>query len=52
MNDPSTCEKHKFEIVGAVDQFLWGWVYFQCVHCKIPAQADRFYLYMALKGRT
>ena len=41
--------KHKLKIVGAVDQFIFGWVYFECANCKSRLQVDCPTLYRALQ---
>lgn len=44
--------KHKLKIIGAVDNWLIGWVYFECVHCEKQLAVDRPILYrrMTLGG--
>lgn len=40
--------KHQLKITGAVDQFIVGWVYFECRICKSKLAVDRPSLYKAL----
>lgn len=37
--------KHKLKIIGALDQWLVGWVYFECVFCEGRIAVDRPVLY-------
>ena len=46
------CPKHFFEIVGAQDHFLMGYIFFKCKYCGLPGQADRFWLYQEMTQRV
>lgn len=40
--------KHKLKVIGALDQWLMGWVYFECEICHGRVAVDRFTLYQSM----